>query len=253
MLYISEVYNLLLDELRTDQRGLTCDVDSFNRLIRLVNQEIYEDYVKEFESGQESSDSLGFLKIHNREIALTANTGVGSLPSNYERLIGKPRILDGTTYRKVDLVSTYEQACRDDDYLTQPTVTHPTATIGGTDLTINDYLQIRVKPVTITTVWIDYFKMLTTPFLDYYTNDTSYVNTFLSETSTAQSVPAGSTYRDGTVGGAAVTVSSLTVDLRWGESDLSLIVQKLINRIAKQLPDELLLQQTNMEQAKSDA
>ena len=56
MLYISEVYNLLLDELRTDQRGLTCDVDSFNRLIRLVNQEIYEDYVKEFESGQESSD-----------------------------------------------------------------------------------------------------------------------------------------------------------------------------------------------------
>ena len=48
MLYASDVYNLLLDELRTDRRGLTVSVDEFNRLIRLVNQEIFEEYVKDF-------------------------------------------------------------------------------------------------------------------------------------------------------------------------------------------------------------
>ena len=248
MLYISEVYNLLLDELRTDHRGLTVSIDEFNRLIRLINQEVFEQYVKEFESGQESSDSLGFLKVHNYELALTA--GVATLPTSYERIIGKPRILTGGVSVNVDVVSTYEQAARAEDYLTQSTADHPTCTIGGVDGTGN--LQIRVSPTTTTKVWIDYLRTLTTPFLDYYTNDFSYVNTFLSETSTLQSIPVGSTYRSGTVGGAGVTVSSLTKDLRWGEGDLALIIQKLVNRIAKQLPDELLLQQTNMEQAKSE-
>src|SRR3990172_9447070 len=127
MSFISDVYNLLLDEIRTDARGLSCEISEFNRLIRLVNQELYDQYVTAFENGQESSDALGFLKVHNYSLPLTA--GVATLPASYERLIGKPRILDGSTYRKVDVVSTFEQASRDDDYLTQSTVTHPTATI----------------------------------------------------------------------------------------------------------------------------
>jgi hypothetical protein len=250
MLSCSDVYSLLLDELRTDHRGLSCEPDEYNRIIRLTNQEVYEDYVKEFESGQESSDSLGFLKVHNYFLPLTA--GVGSLPASYERLIGKPRILDGTTYRKVDVVSTYEQACRDDDYLTQSTVTHPTATIGETDKTINDYLQIRVYPTTITNVWIDYLRMLTVPFLDYKINATTLVPTFFAETVTPQPLLAGTIYRTGTVGGAGVTVTSITKDFRWNESDLPLLLTKLVNRLAKQLPDELLLQTSSAEQAKFD-
>lgn len=248
MLYASDVYNLLLDELRTDRRGLTVSVDEFNRLIRLVNQEIFEEYVKDFENGQESSDSLGFLKVHNYELALTA--GVATLPSSYDRLIGKPRILTGTNYTNVDVVTTYENAARVEDYLTQPTAYHPTCTIGGVDGLGN--IQIRVYPTTTTKVWIDYLRTLTVPFLDYYVNDTTGLITFLTETTTAQSIPSGSTYRSGTVGGAGVTVTSLTRDLRWGEGDLALILTKLVNRIAKALPDELLLQQTNMEQAKSE-
>jgi len=91
------------------------------------------------------------------------------------------------------------------------------------------------------------------PFLDYYTNDTTYVTTFLADTSVAQSIPTGSTYRDGTVGGAAVTVTSLTQDMVWDDGDLSLIITKLVNRVAKQLPDELLLQASTAEQIKSEA
>ncbi len=248
MSLISDVYLLLLDEIRTDSRSLSCDIGTFNRLIRLVNQELYDQYVKDFESGQESSDTLGFLKVHNYSLALTA--GVATLPSSYERLIGKPRILNGATYQKVDVVSTYEQACRDEDYLTQSTVTNPTATIGGVDGLGS--VQIRVYPTTTTNVWIDYLRTLTVPLLDYYTDDTTLVTTFL-EASTTYSLASGTTYRTGTAGGAGVSVASATVDLKWGESDIALILTKLINRLAKQLPDELLLQQSNMEQAKSEA
>jgi hypothetical protein len=245
MLSTSDVYSLLLDELRTDKRGLSCEPDEFNRLIRLINQELYEDYVGEFEDGQESSDSLGFLKVHNYSIGLTA--GVGTLPSSYERLIGKPRILVGTT---VDPVSTFELASRSDDYLTQPSTTYPICTIGGVDGLGS--LQIRVSPTTVTNVWIDYLRTLTVPFLDYMINNTTYVPTFFAETVTPQSLPLGSTYRTGTVGGAGVTVTSLSKDFRWSDGDLPLLITKLVNRLAKQLPDELLLQTSSAEQAKFD-
>jgi hypothetical protein len=249
MLSTSDVYSLLLDELRTDKRGLSCEPDEFNRVIRLVNQELYEDYVKAFEDGQESSDSLGFLKKHNYSIGLTA--GVGSLPASYERLIGKPRILVGTTYVNVDPVSTFELASRSDDYLTQPTLLHPVCTIGGTDGTANDYLQIRVSPTTVTNVWIDYLKTLTVPFLDYMINNLTLVITFFPEDIVnLQTIPVGYTYRTGTAG--PTTLISASKDFRWGEGDLPLLLTKLVNRLAKQLPDELLLQTSMAEQAKFD-
>ena len=247
MLLVLDVYNLLLDELRTDKRGLSCEVGEYNRLIRLVNQEIFEQYVKRFEEGHESSNELGFLKVHNYSLTLTS--GVATLPANYDRIIGKPRILSGSSYVNVDVVSTYELACRSDDYLTEPTTTYPVCTIGGIDA--YEDLQIRVSPTTITTVWIDYLRELSVPFLDYYINDTTLEYTFLDETTDPYTITEGYTYSDGTVGDT--TVVSQTENLRWGEGDLSLILTKLVNRLSKQLPDELLLQASTAEQIKSDA
>lgn len=246
-LLCSDVYDLLLDELRTDKRGLSCEIPTFNRLIRLVNQEVYDQYLTDFEKDQTNADSLGWFKRHNFLINLT--NGSGALPSDYYRLIGKPRILDDDgIYRKVDLVTTYEQACRDDDFLTQSTVLHPTATIGAVQPSFA--IHLMVNPTTITKAWVDYMKTLDTPYLDYYVNNTTYNVTYLAETSVLQAIPAGSTYRDGTIG--AVNVTSLTKNLIWDNGDLSLIITKLISRVAKQLPDELLLQTSVAEQIKSE-
>ena len=248
MISTSDVYSLLLDEIRTDARGLSCELPEFNRIIRLINNEVYDEYIARFEKDQLSSDELGKLKVHNYNLALTA--GVGSLPASYYRLIGKPRTLDGTTYRKVDMVSTFEQASRDDDYLTKATVLHPTCTIGGVDGL--GVMRIRVKPTTITQIWIDYLRTLTTPFLDYMVHAETFVPTFFADTADLQDLPLGYTYRDGTVGGAGVTVASISEDFGWDEGDLSLIITKLVNKVAKQLPDELLLQTSSAEQAKAD-
>lgn len=246
MLLCSDVYNLLLDELRTDVRGLSCDADMFNRLIRLVNQEYYDEVASKFESDEDNIDTLGWLKVHNYSIALTS--GVGSLPGNYQRLIGKPRIAGGVN---VDLVSEFEHASRIDDFLTQPTVVHPVCRIGG--INANEIVQIRVTPTTITNVWIDYIKSVTVPFLDYYISSTNYNYTFLSETATPQSLPAGYVYRTGTVGGAGVTVASQTVNIDWDEGDLSTLLSKLVYRVGKQYPDQGLVETSMAEQAKAEA
>ena len=248
MLSISEVYQLLLDELRVDKRGLASDPDEFSRIARLTNQEIYNEYIAGFETNIENIDSLGWYKVHNYGINLTI--GVGTMPSDYERIIGKPRSLVDTDYIITDLVTEFEYGSRQDDYLTQATLVHPICRIGGINATSE--LQIRVTPTTITEIRVDYLKTLVTPFLDWYVNDTNEVVTFLDETAIPQEIPTGCTYRDGTAGGVGVTVTSLTKDFRWHENDLSLLLTKLVNRAAKQLPDSLLIETSNAEQAKSD-
>jgi hypothetical protein len=258
MLLINEVYQLLLDELRVDKRGLSCGIDEFNGIAKMANYELYTDYLKRFEKDLDSIDTLGWFKTYNYGIDLTA--GVGTMPSNYHQLIGKPRILVVADYIPVDLVTEYEHGCRSTDYLTMASVANPYCRIGGINAT--EELQIRVNPTTVTKVWIDYLRELNTPYLDYYINDTNYVKTFFAETTTAQAVPTGctapavvingTTYRNVTTGGAAVTVTSYTSNFDWGNDELSLLITKLVNRVAKQLPDELLLQTSSAEQAKSD-
>lgn len=249
MLSVSDVYQFLLDEIRSDKRGLSEEPDEYNRDLRIVNQELFDQFIDDFEKDIQVIDTLGNFKVHNYGIDLTA--GVGTLPTDYYRLIGKPRILltDGT-YRRVDLVTAYEHAVRDEDYLTQATTTDPYCRVGG----VNAYeqLQIRVNPTTVTKVWIDYIKKVPVPFLDYMVKDDTYQPTFFEETSVPQSVPAGYTYRTGTAGGAGVQITSATKNLRFDDGDISMIITKLVNKVAKRLPDELLLQTSMAEQTKED-
>jgi hypothetical protein len=88
--------------------------------------------------------------------AVSLVSGVGSLPTDFKSLIGKPRYLSSGSYISVDLVSTLELIERQEDYLTQPTLTHPVCQLGGMDA--NDRLQINVYPNTIATVYVDYLR-----------------------------------------------------------------------------------------------
>ena len=215
-----------------------------------MNQEIYNDYIRHFERDIDNMDSLGSLKIHNYNIPLT--NGVGTLPDDYARLIGKPKIADElSNLRYVDLVTAFEHGSREGDFLTRATTTHPTCMIGGVDA--YGLMQIRLTPATITSVWIDYIKGLSVPFLDYYMNKTTFNYTFLDDTATLQTIPVDCIYRDGTAGTGLATTVSLTNNFDWHEDDLSLLLTKLVNRLAKQLPDELLIQTSDKEQDKSDA
>jgi len=124
--------------------------------------------------------------------------------------------------------------------------------IGGvnTDSSPVEYKKIRVYPYNIgSPIYIDYLKTPQTPFLDYYVSDTLLTYTYLNEGDTA-SIPLGYTYRTGTAGGAAVSVSSYTKDLDWDDEDMDLIMAKLMQVLGIQIPDEVILQGGVMNEAK---
>jgi hypothetical protein len=244
---------MMVDLVRADRRGLSVSPDEFSRLIRQVNQEVFDNYISNFEKSTENSDSMGYWKVFNETVALvvSGDSAVGTLPADYYYIIGRPRVVVGGVTKRVDLVTTYEDAMREDDYLTKATTDHPTCQIGGVDG--NDDVRIRVKPSTLTAIYIDYLKTITVPYLDYYTDDTTYEVTFLPESAVAQNIPTGCTYRDGTTGGAAVFVTSLTVDLLWDDSDLALILAKLLKKVGIQLPDEILVQSGITDEVKNEA
>ena len=174
---------------------------------------------------------------------------MGSLPSNYYQLIGKPRTVDsdGVT-RRVELVSFLEVDERLDDYLTQPSTTYPCAVLAGLDASEN--VKIRVYPTTITSVDVDYLKSATTPFLDYYVNDTTKVITHMAASSTV-SVPTGSTYRTGTAGGGAGIVSQ-TVNFEWSDSDLALIIAMFCSMIGLAIPDTDMITVATADEIKNE-
>jgi hypothetical protein len=163
-------------------------------------------------------------------------------------MIGKPKLASG---KRLDLVSEYEHGVRCEDYLTQATLTHPYCLMGGVDTF--DALQIRVLPITVVgDLYLSYLRTVSTPYLDYYVNDDTLVKTFMAETAVPVSIPTGSTYRDGTAGGALVTKTSLTVNLEWEEEDMFLILSKLMKKMGIALPDELLTQAGMADELKSE-
>ena len=254
MIYVEDVYNLLLTSIRKDVRGKSISVDQFNEIAKQVNLELFEDYYKEFEKNIESSDTLAKFKVFDTQVVVTADinnlAAVGVLPANYYHIIGKPRRYAVAGTVRIDVVSTYENAEREDDYLTQPTTTHPTCMIGGVYGSLPEYKQIRVYPYNIgSPIYIDYLKIPQTPFLDYYISDTNLTYTYLAEAATVP-VPLGYTYRDGTAGGAAVSVYSYTKDFDWDDEDMSLIMAKFMSIVGIQLPDEVLVQAGAMNEAK---
>ena len=254
MILISDLYNTLLDLVRADKRGESLSVEEFNRVIRLVNQEVYDAYYDSFEDGIDNIDTLGGFKVINYTIplVLSGEFMTGTIPANYYEMIGKPRILSSGTYRRCDLVTEYEHGDRAEDYLTQATLTHPYCLIGGVNA--SDELQIRVLPTTVTgNIYLSYLRSITVPYLDYYVNDTTLVKTFMADTTALVSIPTGSTYRDGTVGGVAVTKVSQTVNLEWDDSDMNLILAKLMTKMGVQLPDEFLTQSGMADQLKAEA
>jgi hypothetical protein len=241
MIYSYVVYDTLIDLIRTDKRGLSLSIEEFNRLARVVNERVYSKYYEEFEGDTSSIDSMGGFKQLRQSVSLAS--GIGILPSDYWEMIGKGRYVDSSAVtRYIDLVTTLERAEREDDYLTMPTTTHPVMEIG--DLDGSDNLQIRVYPSTLTTVpantiYIDYLRTADIPFLDFYTNDTTLVHTYMAA-GVNVNVPVGYTYRDGSAG--AAVKASQTVNWEWSDSDFNLILAIFCQLIGITLPDQLLVE-----------
>ena len=235
---------MVLDLARKDKRGRSLDIDEFNRVAKIVNARVYAHYYKQFEMSKDVSNALAKFKVTNYEVSLTA--GVGTLPSDYYELIGIPRYTDGSDTREVDVVTNVEYTKRQSDYLTRPTTTHPIVMLAGVSGT---QTQVSVLPVTVSSIRVDYLKEASTPFLDYYMDDTTLEYTYIDADDTP-TVPVGSTYRDGNTG-SYVVPSALTVNFDWDTDDIPLILSLFVQVMGLQLGDEMMIQVGNAEEIKN--
>jgi hypothetical protein len=237
MILCSQIYDTLVSIVRKDKRGLSLSIDDFNYTVVQVNQRIYRLNYSNFEASKLSMDEMDSFKVIGHTINLDAN-GKGILPANYFHLVGDPYYTHTTQgRRKIDLITSLEHGNRQMDYLTQGTVLYPTAFMGAA--TSAEDMSIHVTPTTCTPIYIDYLREVETPFLDYYTNDTTFEITYMAEGVTV-AVPAGSTSRSGLSG--AVNVTSLTKNLEWHEHDIPQIINIFLGIMGIQLEGQDLMQ-----------
>jgi hypothetical protein len=257
MITCKSVYSQLLDLIRKDKRSRNIDVDEFNNLLPILNWRLWNKFNKDYEKDYESSNSLAVFKVFNEPITLSE--GIGELPDDYGRLIGEPRFYDGDNTIVTDVVTAIEYSQRSRDALTKPTTTHPVCFIANQNKSFTTTetpvstdtvpLALIVKPSNVDNlIYIDYLREPTTPFLDYYVNDTTLDYTYLDEDATGVAVPLGSTYRDGTAG--ATSVASQTVDLEWDEDLLPVILGILCQMVGVTLADQNLYQAGTIEETK---
>jgi hypothetical protein len=245
MIYVSEIYETVLSYIRKDKRGLSFSPDDFNNAIVQVNQRTYRANYKNFESSKLSMDEMDSLKVVSYSINLDAN-GIGVLPANYFHLVGDPWYTHPTAgRRKIDLITTLEHGNREMDYFTKASALYPTCFMGYGATSAD--MSVYVTPATCTPIYIDYLREVTTPYLDYYVNDTTLALTYMAEGATV-AVPLGCTARDGTAGLANVV--SQTKNFEWHEHDVPSIVNMLLEAVGISLPDELLIQVSNVDEPK---
>jgi len=154
---------------------------------------------------------------------LITSAAHGLSTGHYVLVSGTTSYNGGHTITKVDANSFY---------FTATYVSSQTGTWTGQNMK-----KISVYPASLTSIYIDYLRQPETPFLDYYFNNTTLALTFLAEGATHVNVPSGSTYRDGSAGGAAVYVDSLTVNLEWDDGLFDEILGIMQNIVAVQLQD----------------
>jgi hypothetical protein len=236
MVYCYEVYEMVLDLARKDKRGRSLDIDEFNRIAKAVNASVYSAYYEKFESSLDSSSSLSGFKVIGYTVSLTS--GTGAMPSDYYDLIGMPRYTDGSKIREVDVVTNIEYTKRQADYLTRPTAKNPIMMLAGEDVDGNT--AIKVLPTTLSTINVDYLKEASTPFLDYFVNDTTFEYTYMDADAQNVAIASGYTYRDMSQG--ATTKNSLTVNFDWNTDDIPFMLSLFVKALGIQLGDELLLQ-----------
>lgn len=241
MILASYLYDTVRTIIRKDQHGNSFNITEYNNIIQLINYELYNSYAANVGENLENTEALkDFMKLE-QTVALVS--GVGNLPTGYERMLGKPhwKGILGADWILLDVANSLEMKDRRNDPLTEPDILHPVAIIGGAQVTSKS--QITVYPTTIPNgnIYIDYLTIPATPFLDYYVASTG-LYVYMIEGATAVNIPAGAVYRDGTAGGGAVTKDSITVNFEWHADQTPILSSMILQKAGLAITNQVAIE-----------
>lgn len=230
MILASYIYDTIQTLIRKDQKGNSFSITEFNRILPVVNLELYNFYTSHLEEGQDITEELkGFMTLKD---PVTLTSGVGQLPA-YGRMLGVPY----TDTAESDLVTNKELTFRLFDELTQPTVEDPITILGGLTGTAKN---ITVYPDTISSIYINYLSVPVTPVLDFYI-DSNGLYVYLDEDATGITIPVGAVYSDGVTTNPS-TVNSQTVNLAWDDEQTPAIINSLLQKAGIILDEKMAVE-----------
>jgi len=212
-----EIFNNLNTIIRKEKEGQTISPAQFSELLLMCSWEKANADFSYFEVSQIITDSLRSL-MTEVDITITGGTGDISSISDYWHVINASHAQGTKSLTPIDIVTSVEYSEYAHSDLTQPTLEFPVLNID------ND--SLKVLPITITNVSLQYFKTPNAPFFDYYFDAEDNIQ-YLTE-GQAYTLKANEEYRDGTTSGI---VNSISVELSFPEGErlqvLYMILQKL--------------------------
>ena len=160
-----EVYNLCQYILNEEESGNALTPADFDRLLKICSTEMMRNLCKDYEEGQEITDSLKRFKSV-APLTFDTNGQSTTLPANYYR---KSFLMFGPPGSKIwtEFVTDYDFAFRENRYLDGPTARHPYARFTN-DGVGNNILEIRPIPSAITSGAFNYLRRPNEPVFDYY-------------------------------------------------------------------------------------
>lgn len=241
-----DLYNMLLDRIRKDQKG-TISPEEFEAFLRWRSLDHFSKTLAVEGIGKLNQESLSpFFEFHE-PLSVTSDTGgysvsLSTLPTGTTTGDDEHEYIDydvavlvnawtapSISYAaivKVDLVSSAEFLDRVNNAITTPSATYPVAYLNKD--------KLWVFGPTTGFILLDYYRYPVAEYFDYYTDGNANV-TYLTEGQSSYTLQAGEVARDGSTAGSSVT--SASADTEWDDDDAMQILDMMVSDASIALSD----------------
>jgi len=246
-----DLYNMLLDRIRKDQKGLISP-EEFESFLRWRSLDKFSKTIKVEGVNKLNHESLTPFYIHHEDVDIQAYKStyyvwLKALPSGVTTtstttleagiyLSYDPAVLvnvwhsdspeDFSSLTHVDLISSAEFSDRLNNAITRPTSDYPVC--------YQDQEKLQVFGLTSGYILLDYYRYPTQEYFDYYLDSNANV-TYLTEGQASYTLQSGEVARDGTTAGGSVT--SASVDTEWDDDEALQILDLIVSDVSIALSD----------------
>jgi len=242
-----DLYNMMLDRIRKDQRGIISP-EEFESFLRWRSLDKFGSLISVEGANKLNQDSLLPFYVHHDPITVTSANSVYYIPLqvlsagttttttpysyidyNIAVLVNSwatSSHLNFSSLTHIDLVSSAELADRLDNAITLPSSAQPVGYLEET--------KLWVWGVSSGYVLLDYYRYPTSEYFDYYTDSQGNV-TYLTDGQASYTLQTGEIARDGSTSGSSVT--SASVDTEWDDDDALHILDMIVSDVSIALSD----------------
>lgn len=242
-----DLYNMLMDRIRKDQKGLISP-EEFETFLKWRSLDKFSKLISEEGVDKLNHDALLPFYVHHDPISVTSSNSVYYIPL---QVLGSGSTTTTTPYSyteydiavlvnawhtsninnfssltNIDIVGNAELSDRLDNAITLPSSSDPVGYLEGT--------KLWLWGITSAYVLLDYYRYPLSEYFDYYIDSNANI-TYLTDGQASYTLQAGEVARDGTTAGGSVT--SASVDTEWDDEEALQILDMIVSDVSIALSD----------------